>query len=60
MCKNMISLSGVFNEEEFLEDLFKQPRFTFEARRPDLGSCRIENSKGICEEIGMSILVAEV
>jgi hypothetical protein len=28
MCKNMISLSGVFNEEEFNEDLFKQPRFT--------------------------------
>ena len=28
MRDNMISLSGVFNEEDFLESLFKQPSFT--------------------------------
>jgi Domain of unknown function (DUF3425) len=28
MRDNMITLSGVFNEEDFLEDLFKQPSFT--------------------------------
>jgi hypothetical protein len=60
MCKNMISLGGVFNEKESNEDPFKQPRFTLKLGGLSLvvGSCRIENGKGICEEIGISILVA--
>jgi hypothetical protein len=53
-------LSGVFNEEEFLEDLFKQPPLHIEARRPEVGSYRTDNSKGIWGEIGISILVAGV
>ena len=62
MCKNIISLSGVFNEKESNEDPFKQPRFTLKVGGLSLvgGSYHIGNAKGICEEIGRSILVAEV
>jgi hypothetical protein len=62
MCKNMMSLSSVFNEKESNEDPFKQPRFTLKVGGLSLvvGSYRIENGKGISEEIGRSILVADV
>jgi hypothetical protein len=59
MRKNMISLSSAFTEEEFLEDLLKQPSFYIEARRP----ARIlphRKWQGNYGEIGISILVAEV
>lgn len=60
MCKNIISLGGVFNEKESNEDPLKQPRLTLKLGGLSLvvGSYRIENGKGICEEIGISILVA--
>lgn len=53
MCKNIISLSGVFNEKESNKDPFKQPRFTLKVGGLSLvvGSYPIENAKGICEEI---------
>jgi hypothetical protein len=62
MCKNMMSLSSVFNEKESNEDPFKQPRFTLKVGGLSLvvGSYRIENGKGISKEIRRSILVADV
>jgi len=58
----MMSLSSVFNEKESNEDPFKQPRFTLKVGGLSLvvGSYRIENGKGISEEIGRPILVADV
>lgn len=59
MHKSMVSLSWIFNEEEFFKDLFTLPSFTLKLGGPDLGSCRMGNYERICEEIGISILLAE-
>jgi hypothetical protein len=55
----MVSLSWIFNEEEFFKNLFTLPSFTLKLGGPDLGSCRMGNYERICEEIGISIPLAE-